>query len=237
MLATYECCKFRGSVVALDGATGKQIWKGFSVSDPARPTKKTAKGGVQQWGPAGAAIWSSPTIDVKKKVIYAATGNSYTDVSISTSNAILAFDMETGSLLWASQVTPKDNFNMACGRNENCPEERGPDFDFGTSPILRELAGGKRVLVCGQKSGIVWGIDPDQRGKVLWQTHVGKGGPLGGIEWGPAADREFAYAAVSDLTVGKDGVPGGLHAMRLATGEKVWSTPPPPLHCTAGARG
>ncbi len=236
MLATYECCKFRGSVVALDGATGKQIWKSFSVTDPARPTKKTAKGGVQQWGPAGAAIWSSPTVDVKKKVIYAATGNSYTDVSISTSNAILAFDMERGSLLWASQVTPHDNFNMACGRNENCPEERGPDFDFGTSPILRELPGGKRVLVCGQKSGVVWGLDPDQRGIVLWQTRVGKGSALGGIEWGPTADPEVAYVAVSDLFT-RGGKPGGLHAVKLASGEELWNTPAPELTCKPGQKG
>jgi polyvinyl alcohol dehydrogenase (cytochrome) len=236
MLATYECCKFRGSVVALDGATGKQIWKSFSVTDPPRPTHKTAKGGVQQWGPAGAAIWSSPTVDVKKKVIYAATGNSYTDVSISTSNAILAYDLESGRLLWASQVTPKDNFNMACGRNENCPEERGPDFDFGSSPILRDLPGGKRVLVCGQKSGILWGIDPDDRGKVLWQTRLGKGSALGGIEWGSTADPEVAYAAVSDLFT-RGGKPGGLHAVKLATGEELWNTPAPELDCKAGAKG
>jgi polyvinyl alcohol dehydrogenase (cytochrome) len=238
MLASYECCKFRGSIVALDGATGKQVWKSFSVTDPAQATRKTAKGGVQQWGPAGAAIWSSPTIDVKNNVIYAATGNSYTDVSINTSNAILAFDLKTGSLLWSSQATPKDNFNMACGRNENCPEERGPDFDFGSSPILRALPGGQRVLICGQKSGVVWGLDPDHRGKVLWQTRVGKGGALGGIEWGPSADGEVAFVAVSDLfTRGGGGKPGGLHAVRLDGGQELWNTPAPELHCTAGAKG
>jgi len=237
MLAGYECCKFRGSLVALDGATGKILWKSFSVTDPAQLTHKTAKGGVQQWGPAGAAIWSSPTIDVKKKMIYAATGNSYTDVSINTSNAILAFDLEKGSLLWSSQVTPKDNFNMGCGRNENCPEDRGPDVDFGSSPILRELPGGQRVLVCGQKSGIVWGLDPDHRGKVLWQTRVGKGGGLGGIEWGPAADAEVAYVAVSDLFVRGGGKPGGLHALKLDSGQELWNTPAPELPCTPGAKG
>ncbi|SPE40652.1 Polyvinylalcohol dehydrogenase (fragment) [Candidatus Sulfopaludibacter sp. SbA3] len=99
------------------------------------------------------------------------------------------------------------------------------------------MGSGKRVLVCGQKAGILWGLDPDEHGKVLWQTRVGAGGPLGGIEWGPAADLEFAYAAVSDLTVRDGNGPGGLHALKLATGEKVWSTPPPKLHCTAGAKG
>ncbi len=237
MLPTYECCKFRGSVVALDGATGKQIWKAFSVPDPPKPFKLSAKG-VQQWGPAGAAIWSAPTIDAKSKVVYAATGNSYTDVSINTSNAILAFNMETGSMLWASQVLAKDNFTMGCGRGVNCPEERGPDLDFGTSPILRDLPGGKRVLVCGQKSGVLWGLDPDARGKVLWQTRLGVGSALGGIEWGSTADPEVAYAAVSDLLNFRNGAkPGGIHAVKLATGEKIWSTPALELKCTPGAKG
>jgi polyvinyl alcohol dehydrogenase (cytochrome) len=232
---TYECCKFRGSIVALDGATGKQIWKTFAITDPPKPFKKTTAG-VQLWGPAGAAVWAAPTIDAKKKVIYAGTGNSYTDVETRTTDAILAIDLENGSLLWSSQVTPKDNFTMGCMRGVNCPDERGPDFDFGSSPILRELPGGKRVLVCGQKSGIVWGLDPDNRGKILWQTRLGQGSALGGIEWGPTADMENAYVAISDV-ITPLGHPGGLHAVKLSTGEKLWTTPPPPLNCTASAKG
>ncbi|HLK67015.1 MAG TPA: PQQ-binding-like beta-propeller repeat protein [Bryobacteraceae bacterium] len=234
---TYECCKFRGSIVALDAASGKQIWKSYSVVDPPKPYAKTPAG-VQQWGPAGASIWSAPTIDTAKKVLYAATGNSYTNVSTPTSDAILAFDLESGSLLWSSQASAKDNFTMACsGRGANCPQDAGPDYDFGTSPILRTLPGGKRILVCGQKSGIVWGLDPDQRGKVLWQTRVGQGGALGGIEWGDTADLENAYVAVSDLLSRGENKPGGIHAVKLTTGEKVWSTPAPELHCTPGSKG
>jgi polyvinyl alcohol dehydrogenase (cytochrome) len=237
MLPTYECCKFRGSVVALDGATGKQIWKSFSVVDPPKALAQKNAAGAQLWGPAGAAIWSAPTIDVAKKVLYVGTGNSYTNVALPTSDAILAFDLETGSLLWSSQVLANDNFTMGCGRGANCPEDRGPDHDFGSSPILRDLPGGKRVLVCGQKSGILWGLDPDQRGKVLWQTRLGQGSALGGIEWGSTADLENAYAAVSDLLVRGENKPGGIHAVKLATGEKIWTTPPPELHCTAGSKG
>jgi polyvinyl alcohol dehydrogenase (cytochrome) len=233
MAPAYECCKFRGSIVALDGATGKQLWKTFTVPDPPLPLGKNPAG-AQLWGPAGAAVWSAPTIDAAKGILYAATGNSYTNVSTVTSDAVLAFRIESGELMWSSQVLAKDNFTMGCGRGTNCPEDRGPDHDFGSSPILRDLAGGRRVLICGQKSGVVWGLDPDQRGKVLWQTRVGQGGPLGGIEWGPAADLERAYVAVSDLTTAR---PGGLHALHLASGEKVWSTPPPELHCAPGAKG
>ena len=162
---TYSCCTFRGSVAALDSSTGKQIWKSYTVLDPPK-AYKTSKNGTQLLGPAGASVWSSPTVDLKRKLIYASAGNSYTDVEINTSDAILAFDLETGRLVWSSQVQPKDNFVIGCPNSPNCPEESGPDFDFGTSPVLRTLPNGKQIIVAGQKSGVVWGLDPDNKGKV-----------------------------------------------------------------------
>ena len=220
--SNYECCTFRGSVSSLDAATGKVLWKGYSVSDPAAPYKKN-KNGTQLRGPAGAAIWSSPTVDLKRKVVYAATGNSYTDVDINTSDSIVAFDLESGRMLWSSQVTPKDNFIVGCPGVANCPDEKGPDFDFGSSPVLRTLANGKQIIIAGQKSGVVWGLDPDNRGKVLWQTRVGKGSAIGGVEWGHAADNKNTYVAVSDRFGGTPGI----YALDLETGKQVWGVPAP----------
>ncbi len=220
----YSCCTFRGSVASLDAASGKLLWKSYTVLDPPKAYKKSSNG-TQMFGPAGASVWASPTVDLKRKLIYASAGNSYTDVDINTSDAILAFDMETGRLVWSAQVQPKDNFVMGCPRTPNCPPDTGPDFDFGTSPVLKTLANGKQIIVAGQKSGVVWGLDPDNKGKVLWQTRVGIGSALGGVEWGHAADNTTVYAAVSDR-FGKDGTPG-LYALDLATGEKKWTAPVP----------
>ena len=225
----YECCTFRGSLVALDGSTGKQIWKSYTVPDPAI-ARKLSKVGTQLRGPAGAAIWSAPTIDAKRNLIYVATGDSYTDAEISTSDAVVAFDMTTGKIAWSSQVTEKDNFVMGCPNNPNCPESDGPDYDFGTSPILRNIGGGKQLLVVAQKSGILWAMDPDQKGKVVWQNKLGTGGMLGGIEWGHAADEKNAYVAVSDRIVKGTPQPG-LSAVNLADGKTVWSTPSPKVTC------
>jgi polyvinyl alcohol dehydrogenase (cytochrome) len=229
----YECCKFRGSVVALDSETGRQLWKSYSVLDPPKAYKKN-KIGTDLYGPAGAAIWSSPTIDTKRKLVYAATGNSYTDVDINTSDAVLAFDLETGRLAWVSQVQPKDNFIVGCPNTTNCPEEKGPDFDFGSSPILRSIGGGKQMLIAGQKSGVVYGLDPDQKGKIMWQTRVGAGSALGGVEWGHAADDENTYAAVSDRFLPASRGTPGIYALKLTTGEKVWSAPAPKVTCPNG---
>ena len=197
---TYQCCTFRGSVAALDAATGRQIWKAYTIPEPPRPTTRNAIG-TQLYGPSGAAVWSAPTIDVQRGALYVATGNSYSNPPAETSDAILAFDLATGRMLWHRQATAKDSFVVACfgADKTNCPEDHGPDHDFGQSPILVTLRNGQRELVIGQKSGVVHALDPDQEGKILWQTRIGKGGPLGGIMWGSAADQDRVYVANSDV--------------------------------------
>ena len=111
--AAYQCCTFRGSVVALDIATGKQIWKGYTIPEAPRPTKRNAVG-TQLHGPSGAAVWSAPTIDVQRQVLYVATGDNYSDPPSETSDAILAFDLATGRMLWHRQVTANDSFITSC---------------------------------------------------------------------------------------------------------------------------
>lgn len=235
----FQCCKFRGSVLAFDAKTGKQIWKTYTIAEAARPLSK--KAGTQLWGPSGVGVWTSPTIDTKRNVLYVGTGDSYSEPPAPLSDSILALDLNTGKIAWAKQLTEGDVFNGNCiqPKPSTCPQNVGPDSDFGSSPILRTLSNGRRVLIAGQKSGIVHALDPDDKGKTLWQTRVGKGGMLGGIQWGPAADREAAYVALSDLGLipAPEGVipdpktGGGLFAIQMATGEKLWSALPPPDGC------
>jgi polyvinyl alcohol dehydrogenase (cytochrome) len=232
--ASYECCTFRGSIVAVDASNGALIWKTYTISAEAKPIGKN-NSGTTRWGPSGAGIWSSPTVDAKRHVVYGATGNMYTEPQQPTSDAIMAFDLDTGAVKWTSQVTAKDIF-LICGgpTAANCPPpgELGPDFDFGNAPILVTRPDGKDLIVAGQKSGIGWAFDPDKQGAVLWQYRAGKGSALGGIEFGSAVDQEQAYFAVSD-TLGSE-QPGGLHAVELATGERKWFAPPPAPKCPAG---
>jgi polyvinyl alcohol dehydrogenase (cytochrome) len=229
----YPCCTFRGSVVALDAATGKQIWKSYMIPEEPKIVGKNAIG-TPIWKPAGAAIWTSPTLDVDKNRIYVATGNAYTSPAAATSDAVVALDMTTGKIAWVQQATPNDAYLVRCKPGVgNCPEEVGPDHDFGNSPILRTLPGGRRVISLGQKSGIVYGIAPDENGKILWQMRAGKGGELGGIEWGSAADERNIYVPVSDV-LGPAAEAGGLLAFDLATGKQLWKTPAPPVSCTTG---
>ncbi|MBB4260953.1 PQQ-binding-like beta-propeller repeat protein [Bradyrhizobium sp. CIR3A] len=232
--ASYECCTFRGSVVALDAVTGKLVWQAYTIPEVPHPTGKSARG-TQLFGPSGAAIWSAPTIDAKRGAVYVATSNSYSNPPAVTADAILAFELATGKLLWKQQATPKDAFVVACftADKSNCPEDHGPDHDFGQSPILVTLRDGRRVLVIAQKSGVVHALDPDDGGKILWQTRIGKGGALGGSEWGSAADGERIYVANSDVHFMRDGTRqldstqgGGLFGLDLASGKIAMEVPP-----------
>ena len=236
----YECCTFRGSLTALDAETGEVVWKTYTVPEP-QPRGKSASG-AQLWGPAGVAIWSAPTVDPRRGMIYAASGNAYADPAPGTSDAIIAFSIETGEIEWINQVIPGgDIWILGCnaqstggndgeGDNPNCPEDVGPDFDFSASPGLITLADGRDLLVVTQKSGVGYALDPDSEGAMVWEYRWGRGSPVGGV-WGSTTDGERAYFAVADQFTP---APGGLHAVDVVTGERVWDRPPEPTLCADG---
>ena len=235
---SYECCTFRGSVVALDAATGARIWKAYTIIEEPKPTGKNAKG-VKTFGPSGAVPWSSPTLDLQKRRLYVGTGVNYSNPPTNTSDAIIAFDLDSGRLLWSRQLTSGDSYNFACGAQDktNCPKDPFIDADFGNSGILQTLGGGKRILVASDKSGMVYGIDPDREGEILWKRKIAAGGVNGGTMWGGASDnRGVAYVGISDFTAGQPETGGGLVALKLATGEKLWTAPAAKPTClgTAG---
>ena len=230
----YECCTFRGSVVALDARSGRQLWKTYMIPRAPRPTTRSAAG-TQFHGPSGVGVWSAPTLDIKRKRLYVATGDNYSDPEEGHSDSIVALAMDSGAIVWTQKFGERDRWNASCFSSDKvgCPKDEGPDHDFGSSPILREIGGGKRVLLAGQKSGILHILDPDRRGEVVRQVRVGKGGLLGGIEWGPAADGERAYVAISDLDRNDPAAGGGITAIQIATGEKLWHAPAPKPACLA----
>lgn len=226
-IPTYECCTFRGSVVALDAATGRQVWKTFTIPAPQR-TVKSARG-TQLWGPSGGAIWSQPALDPERNRLFVTTGDSYSNPPAKESDAVMAIAMDTGRVLWVHQALPGDAWNVACleqgAGKVNCPEKAGPDFDFGSSPALVTLAGGRRLVVAGQKSGVLHALNADT-GDQIWRTQVGEGGVLGGIEWGFAVDGTTAYVSLSNAFEKKPGEAGGLVAINLADGTRRWSVLP-----------
>jgi polyvinyl alcohol dehydrogenase (cytochrome) len=229
----YACCTFRGSVVALDAQTGNVVWKTYTIPEAPGLLRAYADG-TELRGPAGGAIWSAPTIDVKRRAIYVGVGNTYSGPAQPTTDAIVAFDLASGAMRWArpmASATP-DVFGCTPG-DVNCGDRPGPDFDFGASPVLATMATGRQLIIAGQKSGVVYALDPDKQGQQVWRYRAGGGSGLGGILWGIAADADRAYVPVAEIY---SPAPGGLHAIDLATGTRAWYAPPETPVCGTPSR-
>jgi len=247
----YECCRFRGSISALDASTGEVLWKTYSVAEPQRQSRNAV--GTQLWGPSGAPIWSSPAVDPERNAVYVTTGNNYSNPASDLSDAFIALDIDSGSVLWSQQMTAGDAWTAACRLEDktNCANLTAPDFDFAASPILVDRPDGSSLLIAGQKSGVVHALDPDRRGAVVWQTRVGLGGSMGGVQWGSATDGEKVYVAISDVrripvqhswaTEADPEIGGGVVALDLDDGSLQWFTQPKPcgdrLRCSPAQPG
>lgn len=223
--ADYECCTFRGGLVALDVKTGESVWQQYTTQPPS--LRGTNSVGTLQFGPSGAPIWSGPTLDYQRNLIYVTTGQNYSSPASDTSDAVLAIDRKNGEIKWVTQVTKNDAWNGGCARKTaNCPKENGPDFDIGASAMLVADDTGKDWLILGQKSGLVYGLDPDKKGELIWTTRVGSGGTMGGVHWGMSSDGKQIYVGVSDLPTNnpyKEGPPQpGVKALDLKSGQIKW---------------
>jgi polyvinyl alcohol dehydrogenase (cytochrome) len=232
---------FRGSVAALDAATGKIMWQTPMIDDSVYYNPDRSLSGY-----AGAAVWSgTPAIDRKRHQLYVTTGNNYAvppDVAEGGDlpagdhvESILALDIDTGKVRWSERMTSGDVWTFGT--------MRGPDWDFGCGANLFQavISGGWHDLVgAGQKSGVYWAVDADT-GTVLWHTQVGPGGHLGGIHWGAAVDGKRIYVGVNDETatpyrLGGDGGQAGKMtnvgswaALDPATGEILWQVANPSM--------
>lgn len=225
----YGCCTTSGAMAALDLATGEMNWYWRTIQAEPEVTGRHFVF-VEKRGPSGAPVWGAPTLDAKRRQLYFGTGQNYSRPATDTSDAIVALDIDSGEKVWVMQATEGDAFNMSCmdPDHPNCPKPMGPDVDFGAPPILAQTKDGKDIVLAGQKSGDLWGIDPDS-GEVIWQRRIGRGGALGGIHWGMAIDplQGTLFVPVSDVPAleGPDEPEPGMFALDITTGEPKWSAP------------
>jgi polyvinyl alcohol dehydrogenase (cytochrome) len=253
LLPGYKCCTFRGSVAAVNAADGHVVWQTYMTPD----------NGGHGGGYSGGSVWgSTPVVDAARGSLYIPTGNNYSvppdveacekareqDPSLPTCivpsnhvDAVVALDLQTGAVKWSTKVQGYDAWNFACLTKghplPNCPDPRGVDYDFGQGPMLFSVptsSGPRPVLAIGQKSGLLWALDPDT-GAVLWSTVVGPSGSLGGLQWGSATDGSRIYVAEANSgrrlhTLEPSGVKtrsGSWGALDPLTGTILWQTAVP----------
>jgi polyvinyl alcohol dehydrogenase (cytochrome) len=214
----YECCTFRGGVLAVDAKTGKKIWRYYVIPEEPKVVGKD-KRGINIVGPSGAAIWSTVSVHPKANRLYVTTGNQYTEPASLYPNSIVALELSTGKMVWANQATPKDIWTFNCKNDPNCSNL---DVDFGATALWFKGANGKMLIGAGQKSGYFWAVDPKD-GKTVWSQKVGDGGMLGGVEFGNATDGENVYVAISNAA--NKNKQGSVSMLDGATGKILWQVP------------
>lgn len=234
----HHCCTFRGNVAAFDLNSGSRIWHTY-VMEEARQVGENAVGNPVL-APSGAPIWQAPSVDRERNVVYAGTGQNYSRPASDTSDAVIAFDRDTGEMRWVHQTMQDDAFHMGCAMSENhpnCPDP-GPDVDIGAPIQPVTLEDGTDLVIAGTKGGMVYALDPDRNGEIVWETRVGRGSPLGGIHWGMTHIGDVLFVPVADRAIAEGDFPRqpGLHAIDMNSGEVLWYTPAP-QRCEEGQRG
>ncbi|HEY6599296.1 MAG TPA: PQQ-binding-like beta-propeller repeat protein, partial [Pseudomonadales bacterium] len=228
IIPIYGCCTTSGGMAAFDLQTGKKLWFRPTIEEPAKQTGRHWLF-VEEYGPSGAPVWGAPMLDPHRGIVYFGTGQNYSRPATATSDAIVALKTETGEKVWVHQFTEGDAYNVACDLpfvQPNCPEPMGPDLDFGAPPLLVRTADGHELLIAGQKSADIYAMNPDT-GETVWHNDLGRGGALGGIHWGLAANAELGlvFVPVSDIEAhSPKGVEPalGLYALDAATGAIKW---------------
>jgi polyvinyl alcohol dehydrogenase (cytochrome) len=197
---SFDVSTARGSLVALNEATGRLRWQTFTVPP----------------GHDGGGVWGTPAIDTVAKRIYIGTGNAYHPPVADTTDSILVIDPRTGGILGHYQALTGDSFDLL-----NNP--LGADADFGSSPNLIEGPGGQPLVGDGAKNGTYYAIDRSTL-RPVWHTSIGLGSESGGILGSTAYDGSAVYGADAlDGGIWSLGTDGSMRWGSLDPGVLEWA--------------
>ena len=134
-------------------------------------------------------------------------------------DAVVAFNLENGRVRWIHQDTANDVWVGGCAQGvAGCADHVGPDWDYGSSPMLQTIPGRGDIIFAAHKGCVALGLDPNT-GNVVWRTNLATKPPSisGDIVFGGAVDRQGAYFALQTTSE--------VASIDLKTGKQRWVVP------------
>ncbi|HYD51816.1 MAG TPA: PQQ-dependent dehydrogenase, methanol/ethanol family [Gemmatimonadaceae bacterium] len=137
----------RGHLDAFDAATGRHVWRRYTVPKPGEPGSESWP--AQAWARGGGTTWITGTYDPELDLVYWGTGNpgplfdgGPRPGSNLYTSAVIAIDPDDGAIRWHYQWTPHDVW----------------DYDGVNENILFELEG-RKLLAHFDKNGFLYILD------------------------------------------------------------------------------
>jgi alcohol dehydrogenase (cytochrome c) len=193
----------RDWIAGLDAATGKRLWRQFTVPGPGEPGSETWKGNNNAWQTGGGAVWVTGTYDPDSNQTIWGTGNpvpmfdpTYRPGDNLYTNSAISWDPDTGKMNWYFQFTPGDSW----------------DYDEVGTHILIDgnIAGQARKLIThSARNGFLYTFDRFNGQTVLAKPYMDNVNWTKGIdqktgkplEYDPTKDIQ-TYAGIGNLTPG-----------------------------------
>jgi alcohol dehydrogenase (cytochrome c) len=182
----------RDFIAALDGATGKLIWRKYVVPAPGEPGSETWKDKNQvAWQTGGGAMWITGSYDVKTNQVIWGTGNpvpmfdsTYRPGDNLYTNSVISWDPDAGKMNWYFQYTPGDHW----------------DYDEAGTHILIDgvVAGQPRTLIThSARNGYLYTMERGNGQTLLAKPY------LQNVNWTAGIDQKTGkpveYVANADL--------------------------------------
>ncbi len=168
----------RDWIAGVDAATGRVLWRKFTIPAPGEPGSETWKGNTNAWQTGGGAVWVTGTYDPQSNQTIWGTGNPvpmfdpfYRPGDNLYTNSAISWDPESGKMNWYFQYTPGDMW----------------DYDeVGTHILIDGVVAGqpRKLITHSARNGFLYTMDRANGAMVVAKPY------LDNVNWTKGIDQK-----------------------------------------------